>query len=55
MSFAELETCLWLVFAWFTIQTYGLAYFSVGTLLYFFLFGKFIKKDYTTSFLKIFL
>ena len=54
MSFAEFESCLWFMFARFTIQTHGLAYLSIGTFLYFFLFRKFIKKNYTRSFLRFF-
>ncbi len=54
MSFAEFESCLWLVFAWFTIQTRGFTYLSIITFLYFFLFRKFIKKNYTRSFLRFF-
>ena len=54
MSFAKFQTSLWLVFAWITIQTYGLANLSFVAFLYFLLFWKFIKKNYTRSFLRIF-
>jgi hypothetical protein len=54
MSFAELETGLWFMCTWFTIETHCLAHFMGMTFLYLFLFGKFIKNDYTRSFLRNF-
>ena len=54
MSFTKLETGLWFVFAWISIKTYSFANLSVVAFLYFFLFGKVIKNDYTRSFLRNF-
>ena len=54
MSFAKIKIGMWLVFTWFTVQTYGFTQLSICTFLYLFLFRKFIKKNYTRSFLRFF-
>ena len=52
MSFAKLETRLWFMCAWFSIETRCFTYFMGVSFLNIFLFWEFVKNDYTRSFLR---